>query len=291
MVLTVPSVWTQSNASQERITLSPAVSRPELKAGEVKQGKLTVINDGQTDYTFKLSAAPLSFEGELYNPNFTEINERTRAFEWVSFEKTTNQLAAGSRVEVNYTITVPQRAAPGGHYAVLFAETQPPEDTVNVARKKRVGNLLYMSVQGEVEESGLLLTFEAPLWQTSSPVSSMLRIKNEGNVHFTADYNVQYKNIFGKTHFEIEKESLIMPGTTRQIPLIFEDTPYFGIFRVGGTVEFLDTTEQLPTRYVVLLPYPLLIGIVVVVLAVLLSAMKRRSSRGGVHFAGTKKRR
>lgn len=280
----------------ERITLSPAVSRPALEAGQTISGKLTVINDGTSDYTFRLYARPFSVTGEQYDPNYTEVNERTQAYQWVQFDRTEAQLAAEERIEVAYTVSVPENAAPGGHYAVLFAETQPPQgENENVVRKKRVGSLLYMTVAGEFISSGSLLDLETDLLQTKRPVTAGIRIQNDGNVHFPAMVNAHYSTIFGNKRFELNQESLILPGTTRRIPIVWENTPYFGIFKTGGSVDFLDRTEELPTRWVILAPYPLLLGLgaAVICLMVFIIVKKRRRSnnRKGVRTSASKKRR
>ena len=282
-----------NNGPKERITLSPASEELSMEAGTEKSGKITVINNGETDYRFNVYAAPFSVKGEDYNPDFTTVNERTRAYEWIEFTQTSLQLDAGERTTVDYTLDVPENAAPGGHYAVLFAETQPPEGEASVARKKRIGTLLYLSVDGDIQTSGSLGSLTTKFWQTGAPITSDVRVKNDGNVHFTANLDAHYKNLFGRQQFQLKKETRIMPGTTRRIPVAWENAPYFGIFKTGGTVTFLDTTEDLPEQYVILLPYPLLAGLVgAIVLLVSYIVLKRRRLNGGrVNFASKAKKR
>lgn len=290
------AVWqvsAQNPELEERITLSPASEELTLQAGTKKSGKITVINDGDVDYTFKAYVAPFSVDGEDYNPNFTIVNERTRASQWITLYKQSASLAAGKRTVIDYVVDVPDNAAPGGHYAVLFAETQPSGDSANIARKKRVGTLLYMAVDGEMQRSGSLESLTTSLWQTKAPVTSDIRIKNDGNVHFTANVNAHYTNIFGRQQFQLKKETRIMPGTTRRVPVNWQDAPYFGIFKTGGDIAYLDTTEELPSKYIILLPYPILAGVLgAVVLLVVYGIVKRkRSSRGRTNFASKAKRR
>lgn len=279
-------------STEEKITLSPAVETITLAAGGSRTGKMTVINDGQTAYTFKVYAAPFSVKGEDYQPDFITVNERTQAFQWVTFAKNTHQLQAGERIAIDYKINTPKNAAGGGHYAVLFAETQPPEDGANVARKKRVGTLLYMSLDGTTEKSGFIDSFSTNFWQKKAPVESNLRIKNDGNVHFQANIDFYYQNLFNRKVFQLKKESLILPGTTRRVPIAWEQAPYFGIFKTGGTVAFLDKTETIPTRYILLLPYQLLVIVfVAIVLITILLLLKKRSNRRGVRFVGKSSKR
>jgi len=260
----------QINAQQEgeeRITLSPAISRPDLKTGQTADGDLTIINDGTTRYTFLLYARPFSVKGESYDPNYTEVNDRTEAYQWVEFEKNKLELGPNERVQVNYTVKVPEQAAPGGHYAVLFAETQPPNDGSSVARKKRVGSLLYMTVDGQIDEEGNLESWDIETLQRTKPLVGSVRIKNTGNVHFLSTTHVTFYNIFGKKRYDRSQETLVLPGTIRRVPIEWSDAPYFGIYKVSGDVRLLDRTENLPQKWVVLLPTSLIIVLAGVLVA------------------------
>ena len=76
-----------------------------------------------------------------------------------------------------------------------------------------------MSVDGTIQESGFVKSLSSSFWQTKPPITSNLRIENNGNVHFQADIDFYYANLFGRKQFQLKKESLILPGTTRRIPL------------------------------------------------------------------------
>jgi len=273
----------QTAANEERITLSPAVVRPELKSASTNKGKLTVINNGSISYTFLMYARPFSVSGEQYDPNFTKINEQTEAYQWVQFKQTEMKLKPGQRTEVEYTVSVPNSAAAGGHYAVLFAETQPPDETGNVTRKKRVGALLYMTVDGDINRSGSLESWSAPLLQTQRPVSSTLRLKNDGNIHYQANLKVKYTNIFNKKRFELNQELLILPDSIRRIPIEWQDAPYAGIYKASGQVSYLDRTEELPVKYVILLPIPIIAGAAIVIATGLILGIRKckKSSKIG----------
>lgn len=282
LLSTASPAYAADQEDNENITLTPAVSRPSLDAGQRLDSKMTVINNGASEYTFVVYARPYSVTDEQYDPNFTEVNEKTQAYQWVEFSQTEYQLAAGQRVDVPYTITVPENAAGGGHYAVLFAETQPPagSDGSSVMRKKRVGSLLYMTVSGQVNQAGSVESWDTRTWQTKRPVTSTVRLKNTGNTHFQANVQVQYNNLLGKKRFEFNKDLLILPGTTRRIPIEWADAPIFGIYKASGTVHYLDKNDILPAHYIILLPANiLLVALVIIVFTVLLVFLKKRSNK------------
>lgn len=279
-----PVTHAQNQGEEERITLSPAVLQPEFNDGQRAEGKLTVINDGDVDYTFLVYARPFSVEGEEYAANYTEVNERTEAYQWVQFGQTKYTLAAGKSVEVPYTVTVPEGTAGGGHYAVLFAETQPPPATgaAGVARKKRVGALMYMTVEGEIQRSGSIASWDTKLFQTKKPITSLLRLKNDGNVHYQADLEASYTNLFGKRQFTLNQQLLVLPGTTRRAPIEWQEAPFIGIFKANAKVTYLGKTEDLPTKYVIFLPKAALIvaaAVLVIVLGGLLLKKTHKSKK------------
>lgn len=75
-----------------------------------------------------------------------------------------------------------------------------------------------------------------------------------------------------------------MPGTTRRIPIDWSNGPYFGVFKFGGTVSFLDKKEELPTRYILLLPYPIILAAIgIVAAAILAQFVRRRKNSSGHH--------
>ena len=275
----VPSVFAQEDTTKESITLSPAVSKPTVNVSEKTEGKLTVINDGLKDYRFLLYARPFSVKSESYDPDYTEITDRTEAYQWIKFDKTDLNLAAGDRVSIGYTITVPKNASAGGHYAVLFAETQPDEpSSTQVARKKRVGSLVYITVNGEIKQAGSLESWRAPFWQTQSPIKSDIRIKNSGNVHFQVDSKVIYSTVFNKKRFELNQQNLILPGTVRRIETPMQNSPYFGVFKVSGEANFLNKTETLPEKWVILVPPTILFGLLTFCSIVLFGYIVRRKA-------------
>lgn len=236
----------------ETIIMSPASEQLNLKAGEQTSSKLTVINDGETEYGVKMSSAPFRVQGEEYEKFFDRPQYGEDSSRWVKFSINEFSLKAGERREVGYTVSVPTGAAPGGHYAVLFAETQPAE-TGTVVRKKRVGELLYMTVDGVLNKSGRVDSWQADFWQTSAPLTSQVRLGNDGNVHYTAKTEIAITDIFGRRKAHLLDESIILPKTLKQIYFDWKEAPGLGLFRVSGSVEYLDRTEVLPAKTVLML--------------------------------------
>lgn len=239
------SLAVDSQEVTERITMSPSSTTLQLNAGETKRGGMKVKNDGDVAYGFSVYARPYGVSNELYEPDFTTQKLNTAVYKWIQFDQTKYQIAPGEEVDVQYTIRVPADAAPGGHYGVLFAETDERGlEGTGVARKKRVGNLLYVTVNGEYKTSGIFKEFILPFWQTSAPLVSSVRIENNGNVDFRAKVTTTAKDLFGRTKYKYTGDPIALPETTRLMEMKWENAPNFGIFKVDQSVEFLGQAHQ-----------------------------------------------
>jgi len=279
--VTVPVGAQEGQQSTESITASPSSESFDINAGDTKRSSMKIINDGQVAYDFIVYARPYSVINENYDPNFSIIKTNTNVHKWVQFDKTKYRLEPGQKATVTYTILVPADAAPGGHYGVIFAETQQREiGTTGVSRQKRVGNLVYARVNGTIQESGKFIEFILPLWQRKSPVISSARVTNTGNVDFDTDVKTVAKDMFGRTKFTYTGDPVVLPGTTRLVQMNWDKAPNFGLFRVSQNVAFLDQ-KHANSGVILLAPvwFPILLGATLVggiVYAVLAYRKRRR---------------
>lgn len=223
------------NVANESITLSPVSSKYKIDAGTSVNDKLTVVNDGKVAYDFIVYSRPYSVTNEKYEPNFTNTPKNADAYGWVRFEKTKFHIEAGSTIEVPYTVSVPKQAAPGGHYGVIFAETQPTDTQVSgnaVVRKKRVGSILYATVNGQYTTAGNMVSTDIPFWQAQPPLHAESTAKNTGNTDFANDTIFTVKDVFGNTKFKETKQYTILPQTTRKMTFDWTRSSWFGLYKV-----------------------------------------------------------
>lgn len=237
------SMSVHAQAPQERITLSPASKLYTVDAGKTITNELTVINDGDVAYDFLVYARPYSVINNQYdNPNFTTTSPRTNLYGWVQFPETKFHIEAGKTVKVPYSIRVPAEAAPGGHYGVIFAETQPTSSQANgnaVLRKKRVGSIIYVTVNGDVKRAGETSGSSIPFWQVQPPLQATVAAKNTGNTHFTDTTQLTVRDVFGRIKYRAVKDYQVLPDTTRTITLTWDKASWFGLYKVETEQKFL----------------------------------------------------
>lgn len=253
--------------TEESMAITPATQQFETKSGAVLSGTMTVINDGEFKYDFIVYARPYSVKNEKYDPQFEKTSKNTAVYQWIRFEKVAYTLEPGERIEVPYDINVPAGAASGGHYGVIFAETQPdPDAPSSVVRKKRVGSIVSVNVEGNVTRSGALVSAAADFWQTSPPLSVSNRVENSGNTDFKAKVVTTVTDMFGSAKHSESKEYVVYPGTIRNITFEWTKSPWFGLFRANQTVTVLDKVTD-KSYFVLLAPRWLALILITLIIA------------------------
>ena len=246
-----------AHAAIEGIGVSPTNQEIELAAGGTLSGNLTVINDGTSDITYKMSVADYHVNDESYKADFTTLGAGpdVSAVSWFALTKAPAVIKVGQQVQVPYVITVPKTAAIGGHYIGLFAETAPKVALGSgIARIQKLGSLFYLNVAGAVTKQGAIDSFKVPWLQPGSPLVATLRVKNGGNVHFAASGEARVTDVFGK---EISKgvfKGEILPSTTRRFDLALAVKAPIGVYKFSVTPHYLDANGPVMSRWVVEIP-------------------------------------
>jgi len=177
-------------------------------------------------------------------------------------------------------MNVPKTAKPGGHYGVVFVETQPKRDDqgTSVRRNKRVGSIIYATVKGDFTKKGSIADVATKFWQVAPPLVSTARVTNDGTTDFSDIAKLTVFDIFGRKKYEAERPYPVLPQTTRKISLEWPSANWFGVYKVNIQHSFLDTKED-RTSYVLLMPRYVPFIIVAVVVSGLAYALLRRKRR------------
>lgn len=216
----------------EGMTLSPTSNNYEVDPGEVVQGELTVLNDGQTPYDFRVYAAPYSVSGENYDPNFMDVTPTSDVFRWIQFEQVNWRAEVRETIKIPFTMRVSGTASPGGHYGVIFAETQPKDDRGSVVRKKRLGMVMYVNVRGDSKLEGKTQSIDIGWLQNRSPVKAEVRYSNTGNVHYMSKQEMIVTDILGRTVYRHTQDLAVLPDKPRQVDLRWSGASWLGLYRV-----------------------------------------------------------
>lgn len=242
--------------SSYSITMTPSSTELHAAPGATTKSNFTVVNQGSTSYPVALSVMPYHVLGDSYDPQFKTLAGTTDPSSWIHFDDSTTQtLLAGTTQTLSYNLTVPSGTAPGGYYAVIFAETNPSNVSGGVTAHNRVGNILYITVDGAVTQKG---TLTAPLSDISSIIwgdsthLGML-VNDTGGLHFLTTANINVSSVFGKTQFAAQLQRYVLPQTERLITTTWNNLPLIGIYKITRNATVAGTIQNLPVKYIVII--------------------------------------
>ena len=272
-------------AGGQSIALSPASTELSIDPGASIKDTIEVTNNGDVDFNVDLSVAPYHVVGIDYDPEFTLLPGATEVTSWVSLSSETTKVASHEVYETEYTVTVPAGTASGGYYAVIFAETSPTEDSQagGVVAHNRVGNLLYITVSGDVEMSGSVTSapLDAVLFQSAVPIG--VKVANTGGIHFLSNVQFSVDSIFGRKVFTSETERYVLPQTERLIESTWIPSSPAGIYKIHRSATVDGERRELPTQTVLFIqPWfagVLSLMVIIIGISVILKVTVQRSKK------------
>jgi len=264
------------------ITMTPSSTELHAPPGGTTSSSFSVINEGKTGYNMVLSVAPYRVVGDVYDPQFTLLPGKTDASKWVHFNAPSTQyLPAGQPQNISYTLDVPAGTAPGGYYAVIFAENEPPPSN-GVISHNRVGDILYITVDGPVLKQGSLVATRLPRLFLGSSLPLSLIVRDTGGLHFLTTASLDAASVTGRTAFRASLQRYVLPQTQRLVTATWDHVPLLGLYKINRSAVVTGQVQTLPAQWVVVIrPWLLIPGILVVfgVAALGVTRFKRRYLR------------
>lgn len=266
-------------ATSQNITLSPSSTQFDVAAGTTTINKFDVINEGDTSFDVGISSAPYYVKGLEYDPHFTQLAGTLNASEWVKFlSPTTQSLDANKLTTIDYSLSVPENTPAGGYYAVLFAETIPKISSGVVARN-RVGNILYITVKGDIKQSGSVSVGKLGFFNTAASIPLTVFVSNTGGTHFITTANVMVKDIFGHTAYKGTSDRYVLPQTTRQVDFSWSPTTPIDAYSITTTATVAGTEKSVPVRWILVVQPWVLIVFILAVGGIIASIIIRKGGK------------
>lgn len=269
-----------AQAPLQLITVTPSSTAIQVDPGGSTKGNVAVINAGTSPFAVSLVSSPYHVEGIEYTPQFTQLAGTVDASQWVHFiAPTTGTIDAKKLLSVDYTVTVPAGTPAGGYYAVIFAETSAvSSDSSGVVSHSRVGDILYITVNGAVKSIGTATAVALPTFIASTPVAISTIVSNKGGLHFQTNIDTVVKNIFGTPVFSHTVAAYVLPQTQRKLTTSWTPKAPIGIYQIERTATLPGSPQQVPSQWVCIVqPWVIivLIAIIIVIVAVTLRAIGR----------------
>lgn len=199
-----------------------------MKHGQTKTDQLTVINSTEKKQTIAIG----SVDGTVTNTGAYTCRQNAEPVNdsggWVKLSKNKVTLEAGDRVNVDFTVTVPQKADVGEHNSCLTlqSDAEDTSDGAGLHLRMRQAVRMAITIPGDLHRELSIDQFTAGK-TNGLPVYS-LTVANKGNVSADVNMQVSLKNMFGHEVDQVSGEYPVLPGESLSQSLTSDYRPMFG---------------------------------------------------------------
>lgn len=225
LVLLIFCVADKSFAQENKgggITISPLTFELTSNPGDVLANKLKVYNSSDAVISVKMEVEDFKPIGESGEVVVAPDEETTYSLKrWVATEPGEFTLEPKEQKFVDFIISVPQNAEPGGKYGTILVTitgSVSADKISGAAVAQKIGALVLLTVSGDVKEGLIVKDFSAPSFLEYGPVPFSTRFENIGSVHVRPRGFISITDWRGEKAVDIEfTQSNVIPGTIREI--------------------------------------------------------------------------
>lgn len=262
----------------QAITLTPASTDVSIDPGNSASKSVDIINGGNDPFNVTLTSSPYHVTSDSYDPQFTQLPGTIDASEWVHLSQTTATVAGKKVITVPYTINVPKNTAPGGYYAVVFAETSTDSTKTGVVSHNKVGDILYITVNGPVKSGGNLTGNAIPAIHFAGSIAIGAKISNSGGTHFITKVTYSVTDFKGTEVYKSSTERYVLPQTEREITYNWTPQSPIGIYTVHRSATIAGKLKTLPDQKIFVMS-PALLIVVAFLIGLLIGIPVERARR------------
>ncbi len=233
------------------LQLSPTIFDISAKPGQTIVKSVRLGNETKEDLTLTyqtgiFEAAPEGNGVPRLLPAPKDINSIAN---WISVTTPQITLRPGEKVDAPFTITIPENAEPGGHYAwIAWNEAPGKTDGTGVAISCGIATQILLRVDGDAKEGLILRSFSTKDGKTNFeklPVSFVATIYNDGNVHEKPRGEVVIKNMLGSTvgklpFNDVKDTGNILPKQDRSYNVEWNNGIAFGKYTAQLNAQYAD---------------------------------------------------
>lgn len=279
---------TKNLKAQTSIPLVVMPSRQEIEAnpGEKKYITVNFYNQSNEPISGFLKTADFVVEDSNGTPrlieNIDEVSPRFSASSWINLSYDRATLPANEKVSIQGEINIPSSAKPGGRYAAVFFEYNPKNENqknqnyqAGVGTSSRIASLIYIKVNGPINEKAIISRFFAPKFQEYGPIKIETQILNRGDYHIAPKGIITLKDIFGNIIDQSSlKEKNIFPDMVRNYENILGKKWMIGKYEIFFLGFYGSKGQVLEAKnYIFIFPWrlALIIALTIIIIILLIS--------------------
>lgn len=233
--------YVRANEGTLSVTVTPPLFQLTIGPGESWSSMLKIVNNNSYDVTYY--ASPIDFEADgeqgkgRFMPLVEDRNSSTSAKAtlgyWIDISSDPIVIPRGTSGEIPFTVTIPENASPGGHYAAILVGTKPGEEEISgpmMRISSFVSSLLFVRIKGEIVERARIREFLSTKRLYETPQADfLLRFENTGNTHLKPRGDIVLYNMWGKERGKVAINQVnnfgnVLPGTIRKFEFSWRGT-------------------------------------------------------------------
>lgn len=191
--LFLPS-FVSAQVGEFRMITSPLPINLVAEPGTSVSSPIKVKNDGSAEERIKIDLMKFAAFGENGAPRLLDPEPNDDFISWASFSEKEFSIAPGEWKTITATFTVPQSAAFGYYYAVVFSRAgdplRPKDGQTGLAGGTAVLVLLEAKVPNAKRDAEVVEFHADKKWYEFLPASFTVRVKNTGTVHIAPRGNI-----------------------------------------------------------------------------------------------------
>lgn len=209
------------------VGITPLTFELTANSGDVFTNQVKVYNPSNAVIGIKMEVEDFTVAGEIGHVKLEPAETETYSIaRWISFEPGEFTLQPGEQKFVNFTISLPENAEPGGHYGAILAGTTAVVggEFIGAAVAGRVGSLVLLSIAGEIKEEVIVKSFSSLNYSEYGPINFTIRFENKGTIHVKPRGFVTITNWLGKKVTDVEfPQNNVLPNSVRKIETSWDE--------------------------------------------------------------------
>ncbi len=247
--------------AQTAVAIDPPAAIYAARPGEEKTASILIANPGAEPARVRVSLGDWMYQPDGQPVYLDPGSLPESASPWITFSPAEFMLAGHEKKIVRYTIKVPEDAAAGTHWSVLFLQGEDPnaQPGANIATFKiRVAHTIYVNVP-PVEWDGQILGIVAvPPDEPDQPIAIGIQYANTGNGAYAVTGRLEVRDAGGNVVGEAEIDrTVVLPGATRVLRANFFGPIKKGDYVILAVLNYGSETVDVAGQTVVSLPFDL----------------------------------
>ena len=286
------SAWAAATppvAAGQALEIGPPVLNLTADPGQTLKSSLSLRDISTTSLVVTNEVNDFTAQGEDGTPKVILDPAEVSPYSFKTWLSTIPPLTLKSREikNVPITIKVPATAAPGGYYGIIrFTGTAPEVDGTGVSLNASLGALVFIRVNGAVNEKVSIGELSANnggepgTFFQSTPLSFLVRLKNEGNIYEQPTGLITITDMFNHTVATLPVNAgqlTILPQTVRRFTAQLDSSVLgsrllFGQYRAHLDVTYGSSSQKVSQdiKFTVFPLYLIIGGAIALVVAIII---------------------